>query len=207
MLLGYGLIIRVFRENPFASRTVEVTDEKRVISSGPYAIVRHPMYAGASLLLIFTPLALGSWVALPLSLVLLLVVAVRAREEEKYLAANLGGYRPMYGVLIDMVGDQTPRFPVEGNSREYAPEIVQRVWSLAHQLGYAEMFPMATAGAISDDHIPLNQAGIKTIDIIDFDYGPGNAYWHTTQDVVQNTGTAGLRAVGTLLANLVYRGG
>lgn len=124
-----------------------------------------------------------------------------------HFAANLGAYRPMYGVLIDMVGDQNPRFPVEGNSREYAPEVVHRVWSLAAELGYGEMFPQTTTGAITDDHIPLNQAGIRTIDIIDFDYGPGNSFWHTTADVVANTSPAGLRAVGTLLAHLVYRGG
>ena len=124
-----------------------------------------------------------------------------------HFAANTGGYRPMYGVLVDMVGDRTPRFPVEAYSRQYAPEVVQRVWTLAHELGYAAMFPMDTGLPISDDHIPLNQAGIRTINIIDFDYGTGNSLWHTTADVLENTGTAGLRAVGTVLANLVYRGG
>jgi len=53
-----------------------------VVTSGPYKVVRHPMYAGAILLLIFTPIALGSWVALPFPLPLIVVVAIRAVEEE-----------------------------------------------------------------------------------------------------------------------------
>jgi len=124
-----------------------------------------------------------------------------------HFAANLGGYHPMYAILIDMVGDQTPYFPIEGNSRDLAPEVVQRVWSLAQQIGLGGSFPATTQGYITDDHIPLNNAGIKTVDIIDFDYGPGNSYWHTSQDVVAHTAPTGLEMVGRLLAELVYRGG
>jgi len=63
-----------------------------VITTGPYRIVRHPMYAGAFLLLIFTPWALGSWVALPLPIPLILVIILRLLDEEKYLATSLSGY-------------------------------------------------------------------------------------------------------------------
>ncbi|HEU0077055.1 MAG TPA: M28 family peptidase [Longimicrobiaceae bacterium] len=126
----------------------------------------------------------------------------------KHFAANLpAGYRPFYGILLDMVGDRTPRFPVESNSQRFAPEVVQRVWSLAQELGYGDVFPMSDGGAVEDDHIPLNQAGIRTIDIIDFDYGPGNRYWHTPQDVPENTSAESLRIVGEVIAELVYRGG
>jgi Zn-dependent M28 family amino/carboxypeptidase len=125
-----------------------------------------------------------------------------------YFAANLPpGYRPLYGVLIDMVGDRDPVFPIEGYSQQYAPEVVQRVWRVAEELGYGRIFRRAPGLAIEDDHIPLNRAGIRTIDIIDFDYGPGNRYWHTHQDSLQNTGPQGLEAVGTVLTTLVYRGG
>jgi Zn-dependent M28 family amino/carboxypeptidase len=124
-----------------------------------------------------------------------------------HFAANLDGYRPMYAVLIDMVGDRNPSFPIEDNSRTMAPEVVQRVWGLAHEIGLGDMFPNTSQGAITDDHVPLNNAGIRTVDIIDFDYGPGNAFWHTAQDVTANTAPAGLGAVGRLLAELVYRGG
>jgi len=123
-----------------------------------------------------------------------------------HFAANIGGYRPLYAILIDMVGDREPLFPVEANSRERAPGVVQRVWGMARQLGLAEYFPERTGTWISDDHIPLNNAGIRAIDIIDFEYGPANRFWHTTADVVENTAPTGLGAVGTVLANLIYRG-
>lgn len=90
--LGFFIVFRVFRENTYTSAVIEVADQQKVISTGPYRLVRHPMYAGAILLLVFSPLALGSWVALPFPIPLILTVAVRAREEEKFLAANLPGY-------------------------------------------------------------------------------------------------------------------
>ncbi len=65
--LGLLFVFFVFRENTFTSATIELRDEQRVISSGPYALVRHPMYAGAFLMLLGIPLALGSWWAFTLS--------------------------------------------------------------------------------------------------------------------------------------------
>lgn len=125
-----------------------------------------------------------------------------------YFAANLPpGYRPLYGVLIDMIGDRDPVFPIEAYSQQYAPEVVQRVWRVADELGYGRIFRRTPGLAIEDDHIPLNRAGIRTIDIIDFDYGPGNSYWHTHQDSLQNTAPTGLEAVGRVLTTLVFRGG
>ncbi len=90
--LGFFVVFLVFRENSYTRATIEVSDEQKVITSGPYRVVRHPMYAGAILLLVFTPLALGSWVAMPFSLPLILVVAVRLVDEEKFLTKNLRGY-------------------------------------------------------------------------------------------------------------------
>jgi protein-S-isoprenylcysteine O-methyltransferase Ste14 len=90
--LGFWIVFRVFRENSYTSATVEIASEQKVIATGPYGVVRHPMYAGAFLLLVFTPLALGSWVALPLPIPLILVIILRLKEEEKFLAANLAGY-------------------------------------------------------------------------------------------------------------------
>jgi len=90
--LGFYFVFLVFKENSFTSDTIEVKDEQKVVTTGPYAVVRHPMYAGASVLLIFTGMALGSWVAIPFALPLILVVAIRLVEEEKFLAANLAGY-------------------------------------------------------------------------------------------------------------------
>jgi glutaminyl-peptide cyclotransferase len=126
----------------------------------------------------------------------------------KYFAANQPqNFRPLYGILVDMVGDRTPHFPVEENSERYAPEVVQRVWSVAEQIGLSSMFPRRVGSSVTDDHIPLNRAGIRTINIIDFEYGAGNAFWHSHQDTVENTGPEGLGAVGRVLTALIYNGG
>jgi Zn-dependent M28 family amino/carboxypeptidase len=126
----------------------------------------------------------------------------------KHFAANHPeGYMPLYGILLDMIGDLDPVYPIEGNSQSYAPEVVERVWRLAEQLGYSDLFVRRQGISISDDHIPLNRAGFRTIDIIDFDYGPGNRYWHTLGDTVEHTSPRGLGAVGTVVTTLIYKGG
>ena len=93
VVLGFFVVFLVFRENSYTSAVIEVSRDQKVIASGPYRVVRHPMYAGAGLLLLFSPLALGSWVAAPLPLPLILVVAARLLGEEKYLSENLSGYK------------------------------------------------------------------------------------------------------------------
>ncbi len=90
--LGFYIVFLVFRENSYTRATIEVSAEQKVITSGPYGVVRHPMYAGASVLLIFTPMALGSWVGIPFALPIILVVVARLLDEERFLAANLSGY-------------------------------------------------------------------------------------------------------------------
>ncbi len=92
VVLGFFIVYLTFKENSFTSATIEVAEEQKVVTSGPYKVVRHPMYAGAILLLLFTPLALGAWAALPMPLPLIVVVAIRAVEEEKYLQTSLPGY-------------------------------------------------------------------------------------------------------------------
>lgn len=92
VVLSLFIVFLVFRENTYTSATIEVADEQKVISSGPYSVVRHPMYAGALLLLLFTPLALGSWIGILFALPVILIIVVRLLEEERFLAANLSGY-------------------------------------------------------------------------------------------------------------------
>ena len=121
----------------------------------------------------------------------------------KYFAATAGGYRPLYGVLIDMIGDKTPRFRVEDHSLQMAPEVVQRVWDLAEDLGYGGYFPRANQGAVGDDHVPLNRAGIRTANIIDCCDPP----WHTLEDNVANASPVGLGVVGNVLLELIFREG
>ena len=126
----------------------------------------------------------------------------------KHFAANTPqGYRPLYGVLVDLVGDRNPVYPIEGNSQHYAPEVVDRVWRMAERLGHGARFPRRTGPTVTDDHVPLNQGGIRTIDIIDFDYGPGNRYWHTLEDDLDQVAPTGLGVVGEVLVGLIWNGG
>ena len=90
--IGFYFIFLVYKENTFTSATIEVAEDQRVISTGPYAIVRHPMYASASLYLIGTPLALGSfWGFLALAAMMPFLIW-RLYDEESFLARNLSGY-------------------------------------------------------------------------------------------------------------------
>lgn len=113
-------------------------------------------------------------------------------------------YRPLYGILLDLVGDQNPRFPKEGFSLQFAPEVVDRVWDLAQELGYAAVFPASPPGQpITDDHVPLNEAGIRTINIIDFDY----PFWHTPEDTLDKVSSATLEIVGDVVLTMIRRQG
>jgi len=90
--VGFFLIFLVYRENSFTSATVQVVADQRVVSTGPYAIVRHPMYASALLYLVGTPLALGSvWGLLPIALMLPFLIW-RLFDEERLLRETLPGY-------------------------------------------------------------------------------------------------------------------
>jgi protein-S-isoprenylcysteine O-methyltransferase Ste14 len=89
---GYLITLWVMKENSFASRTVQVEEGQRVISTGPYRLVRHPMYFGAVLMLLFMSPALGSWWALPGFLLAIPLIVLRLLNEEKMLCRDLPGY-------------------------------------------------------------------------------------------------------------------
>ena len=92
VLAGYMVFVLVLRENRYASRIIEVEQKQKVVTTGPYAVVRHPMYSGALLMYGFSPLALGSyWGMIPNVLLVVLIVA-RIRNEEKILNQELEGY-------------------------------------------------------------------------------------------------------------------
>lgn len=93
VLTGYLIVIAVFRENSYTSRVVDVESGQKVISTGPYAIVRHPMYSGNILMYGFTPLALGSYWGLIGSVLIFFLLVLRIISEEKFLSENLEGYR------------------------------------------------------------------------------------------------------------------
>ncbi len=124
-----------------------------------------------------------------------------------YAAEFDGSDAPLFAVLLDLVGDAEPSFPVERYSEDFAPDVVQRVWGVAADLGYGAAFPLTGGSFIQDDHLPLNQAGIPTVNIIDFDYGPGNSLWHTPDDLPIHTRASTLEMVGEVVLELIYAGG
>ncbi len=92
VLLGFLIIFFVYKENSFTSATIEVYAEQKVVSTGPYAFVRHPMYFGALFLFIGMPLALGSWWALFIYALIMPALLWRLFDEERLLTKDLQGY-------------------------------------------------------------------------------------------------------------------
>lgn len=91
--LGFFFVFLVFRENTFTAATIEVAVDQEVITTGPYALVRHPMYVSALIMLFGTPLALGSWWGLLTLIPMTLLIVLRSLDEERFLFENLKGYR------------------------------------------------------------------------------------------------------------------
>lgn len=92
IFLSYIFFIWVFRANSYAASTIQVTEEQKVVSTGPYAFVRHPMYTGALVMLAGIPLALGSWWGLFFFFLTMPVLMWRLSDEERFLRQNLPGY-------------------------------------------------------------------------------------------------------------------
>jgi hypothetical protein len=129
----------------------------------------------------------------------------------RYWAHNLHveNYRARFGILMDMVGGQGATFAQEMLSKQYAPEVVKKVWNAAEQLGLGAFFPKTDGGQITDDHGPVNTiANIPCIDIIPFyandpqsSFGPT---WHTTSDNMQHIDKQVLGAVGRTVLQVIY---
>jgi protein-S-isoprenylcysteine O-methyltransferase Ste14 len=92
VILGYSLIVLVFRENRYAARIVQVEQGQQVITTGPYTLVRHPMYLGTMVMYLASPIALGSYWALIPALLIVPILVVRIANEEKVLERELRGY-------------------------------------------------------------------------------------------------------------------
>src|ERR1035437_3489018 len=128
----------------------------------------------------------------------------------QYWAKNphVPGYTARFGILLDMVGGKGATFFKEQSSEYYAGSVVSNVWSQAKSLGFGQYFVDQKGGAITDDHIYVNQLiGIPSIDIIQYDpnskSGFGN-YWHTTHDTMDNVDKNTLNAIGMTLMNVIY---
>jgi protein-S-isoprenylcysteine O-methyltransferase Ste14 len=97
VILGLYIVFLVFRENRYTSGVIEVGKDQELISTGPYAIVRHPMYAGAFVMLLGVPISLGSWWAFFFIFLLFAAIAGRLLHEEKFLSIHLPGYAEYCG--------------------------------------------------------------------------------------------------------------
>jgi len=93
IVVGMAIQFRVFQENTFASAVIELITDQKVISTGPYRLVRHPMYVGTAMVSFATSIALGSWWGLPIAAAKLIVIVARLLDEEKFLSERLPGYR------------------------------------------------------------------------------------------------------------------
>lgn len=120
-----------------------------------------------------------------------------------FFAQNPGLYKPSYAILLDMIGQKNLVVKREIYSQQVHPELNDKVWSAAQALGYSQVFPPdpnALQGPIGDDHQPFNVAGIPAIDLIDFDY----PYWHTLQDTPDKCSPESLKAIGDVMAKVIY---
>ena len=129
-----------------------------------------------------------------------------------YFAQHLPspGYKPLFGVLWDMIGDADLDIYQEVNSAQAAPEVVQMVWGLAKDMGYEKYFIPEARDPITDDHVPLIKAGLRVIDVIDIDYGPRDAsgyvttsYHHTMQDTIDKVSAKSMKIVGDVAVALL----
>jgi protein-S-isoprenylcysteine O-methyltransferase Ste14 len=92
MVLGFVIVFEVFKANSFTSGIIEVAEDHRVISTGPYALVRHPMYVGGLIMLYGIPLALGSWWGILVNVPMTAAIIWRLLDEERFLGEKLAGY-------------------------------------------------------------------------------------------------------------------
>jgi glutaminyl-peptide cyclotransferase len=114
-------------------------------------------------------------------------------------------YRAYYGILLDMVGASDARFFKEATSTQYAPNIVEKVWSAAAAIGYSDFFIKQDVGSITDDHYFVNaSAKIPMIDIIHYDGNAFGDFHHTTRDNMSVISKRTLKAVGQTVLQVVY---
>lgn len=127
----------------------------------------------------------------------------------KYWSENLHkpDYYANFGILMDMVGAPNAIFPKEGISMEYAPAVVDKVWKTASDIGYSSYFIPQTKNFVgSDDHVPVNEAGIPCIDIIEYNQAKSGFgdYHHTHKDNMSVIDRNTLKAVGQTLLEVIY---
>ena len=118
-----------------------------------------------------------------------------------HFAKNMEGWKADFGILLDMVGDRKLELPMEGYSWNAARSLTEAIWRRAEELGLPA-FQHRLGPAIMDDHLPLIQSGVPTINIIDFDY----PHWHTVEDTPDKCSPESLEIVGRLVLDIIYSG-
>jgi glutaminyl-peptide cyclotransferase len=104
-------------------------------------------------------------------------------------------------INVDMIGDKDLDILQETNS---SAALRRMVWQTAAELGYGKYF-LDSAAAIEDDHLPFLRKGVNALDLIDFDYGPDNAYWHNEKDTIDKIGAHSLEVVGNVLTAVLRK--
>jgi glutaminyl-peptide cyclotransferase len=104
-------------------------------------------------------------------------------------------------VNVDMIGDKDLGILQVSNS---SPQLLRLVWQIAKELGYGKYF-LDSASDIEDDHMPFVHLGVNSLDLIDFDYGPDNKYWHTDQDTMDKLSAHSLEVVGNVLLGFLAK--
>ena len=124
-------------------------------------------------------------------------------------------YKPIFGVVWDMIGDKALNIYQEGHSVSAAPEVVSRVWGVAKELGYDRYFVPEARGGITDDHLPFIRKGLRVIDVVDINYcsdgssncdgDTGRNLHHTQQDTIEHVSAKSLQIVGDVALTLITR--
>lgn len=130
----------------------------------------------------------------------------------QYWAKNLvpRNYSADFGILLDMIAAKGARFGRESNSMQYAPQVMNKIWKMAQNMGYSDLFQDFSAGGIADDHVYMNQAGIPTIDIISIPNPTDSksvfgSYHHTISDNIDIIDKRNLKVVGQVVLAALYR--
>ena len=114
---------------------------------------------------------------------------------------NYKGLLPKSAICVDMIADKNPIFKIEGFSYKYAKDLVYEIWNLSQELGYKEFVWQLTSPIYDDHYYYYKGTNVPSIDIIDFDY----PHWHTIDDTVENCSPKGLKIVGSVLLEYIYR--
>lgn len=118
-----------------------------------------------------------------------------SRHMAKKLAGDGTLSRVKAMVLVDMIGDRDLGLLRDVESTLW---LVNAIWRTARQLGYAKHF-LEAEGGYSDDHIPFKEAGVPVVDLIDFNYGPSNRYWHTNDDTLDKVSGESIKVIGDVV--------